>query len=332
MHLVITGGAGFIGSVVAEQALLAGHTGTVLDSLVDGFRGAVSADCRFVQGDVGDSATLDAVFGAARVDAVVHMAAEATIATSMTDPARYFDQNVVRGLTLLEAMRRHAVPRIVFSSTAATYGEPRETPIDESHPLVPINAYGESKLMFERCLEWYHRAYGLRVVTLRFFNAAGATADHGESRRYESHLIPLVFSAALGQRPAVHVFGSDYPTPDGTCIRDYVHVADIADAHLVALDRMDDLGLETFNVGGGSGHSVLEVLAAVEATIGREVPRVMRDRRPGDPAVLLASAGKLQRTLGWRPVRSSLANIIESAWGWRMRFPDGYGPTLSPEP
>ena len=324
MHLVITGGAGFIGSVVAERARLEGHTVTVLDSLVDGFRLAVAADCRFVQGDIGDAAMLDAVFSAAPVDAVVHMAAEATIATSVTDPARYFDQNVVRGLVLLEAMRRHRISRIVFSSTAATYGEPRQVPIEESHPLAPINAYGESKLMFERCLQWYHRAYGLRVVTLRFFNAAGATADHGESRRSESHLIPLVFAAVLGQRPAVQVFGSDYPTRDGTCIRNYVHVADIADAHLAALNRIDDLGLETFNVGGGSGYSVLEVLAAVEATIGREVPRVMRERRPGDPAVLLASADKLQRTLGWRPARSSLANIIESAWCWRMRFPHGY--------
>ncbi len=324
MHLVITGGAGFIGSVVAERARLAGHVVTVLDSLVDGFRQAVGPDCRFVQGDVGDPAALDAVFGLARVDAVVHMAAEATIATSMTDPARYFEQNVSRGLVLLEAMRRHAVPRIVFSSTAATYGEPRQTPIDESHPLAPINAYGESKLMFERCLEWYHRAYGLRVVALRFFNAAGATADHGESRRHESHLIPLVFAAALGQRPAVQVFGTDYPTPDGTCIRDYVHVADIADAHLAALDQMDDLGFTTFNVGGGSGHSVLEVIAAVEAAIGRPVPRVVQDRRPGDPATLLASAERLRRTLGWRPVRSSLANIVESAWSWRVRFPHGY--------
>lgn len=324
MHLLITGGAGFIGSVVAERALLAGHRVTVLDSLVDGFQRAVAADCRFVLGDVGDSARLDAVFTAAPVDAVVHMAAEATIATSMTDPARYFDQNVVRGLTLLEAMRRHGVPRIVFSSTAAAYGEPRQTPIDESHPLTPINAYGESKVMFERCLEWYHRAYGMRVVMLRFFNAAGATTDHGESRRYESHLIPLVFSAVLGQQRAVQVFGTDYPTPDGTCIRDYVHVADIADAHLAALASIDGLGLETFNVGGGSGYSVLEVLAAVETTVGREVPRVIRERRRGDPAVLLASPEKLRHRLNWQPTRSSLANIIESAWQWRMRFPHGY--------
>lgn len=324
MHLVITGGAGFIGSVVAERALQAGHRVTVLDNLVDGYRQAVPDDCRFVHGDVGDVATLDSVFGADPVDAVVHMAAEATIATSMTDPAKYFDQNVARGLVLLEAMRRHGVSRIVFSSTAATYGEPRETPIDETHPLAPINAYGESKLMFERCLDWSHRAYGLRVVMFRYFNAAGATLERGESRRHESHLIPLVFAAALGQRSAIQVFGTDYPTPDGTCIRDYVHVVDIADAHLASLDRIDDLGFATFNVGGGAGHSVLDVIATVEATIGRAVPRLIRERRPGDPSVLLASADRLRRTLGWQPAHSSLEEIIGSAWEWRMRFPTGY--------
>lgn len=324
MHLLITGGAGFIGSVMAERALLAGHTVTVLDSLVDGFRRAVADGCRFVQGDVGDIATLDRVFSDVPVDAVVHMAAETTVATSMTDPARYFDQNVSRGLVLLEAMRRHGVSRMVFSSTAATYGEPRQTPIDERHPQEPINAYGESKMMFERCLEWYHRAYGLRVVMFRYFNAAGATAEHGESRRHESHLIPLVFAAALGQLPAVQVFGTDYPTPDGSCIRDYVHVIDIADAHLASLDRIDELGIATFNVGGGSGYSVLEVIAAVEATIGRPVSRVIRERRPGDPAVLLAGADKLRRTLGWMPKHSALAAIVESAWQWRLRFPNGY--------
>ncbi len=324
MHLVITGGAGFIGSVVAERALLAGHTVTVLDSLVDGSRHAVPAGCEFLQGDVGDAAALDALFDATPVDAVVHMAAEATIATSMIDPARYFDQNVTRGLVLLEAMRRHGVSRMVFSSTAATYGEPHQTPIDESHPLSPINAYGESKLMFERCLNWYHRAYGLRVVMFRYFNAAGATVQHGESRRHESHLIPLVFSAVMGHRAAVQVFGTDYPTPDGTCIRDYVHVIDIADAHLASLDKIDDLGCATFNVGGGAGHSVLDVIGTVEAMIGSPVPRLIRERRPGDPAVLLASSEKLQRTLGWNPAHSSLEEIIASAWEWNMRFPNGY--------
>lgn len=324
MHLVITGGAGFIGSVVAERALLAGHTVTVLDSLVDGSRQAVPDGCHFVHADVGDAAALDALFEATPVDAVIHMAAEATIATSMIDPARYFDQNVTRGLVLLEAMRRHGVSRMVFSSTAATYGEPNQTPIDETHPLSPINAYGESKLMFERCLNWYHRAYGLRVVMFRYFNAAGATAQHGESRRHESHLIPLVFSAVLGHRAAINVFGTDYPTPDGTCIRDYVHVIDIADAHLASLDKLDDLGFATFNVGGGEGHSVLDVIATVEAMIGRPVPRLIRDRRPGDPAVLLASSERLRRTLGWRAGHSSLEEIIGSAWEWHMRFPNGY--------
>jgi UDP-glucose 4-epimerase len=324
VHLMITGGAGFIGSVVAECALEAGHAVTVLDSLVDGSRGAVQKGCRFVHCDIGSRDALDAAFGEHPVDAVVHMAAEATIATSMTDPARYFDQNVVRALTLLDVMSRHSVSRIVFSSTAATYGEPRAVPIDESHPLSPINAYGESKLMFERCLHWYHRAYGFKVVALRFFNAAGATADHGEARQCETHLIPLVFSAALGQRPAINVFGTDYPTPDGTCVRDYVHVVDIAGAHLAALADIDTIGFDVFNVSGESGHSVLEVIDAVESVIGRPVPRAFMPRRPGDPAVLVASSEKLRRRLGWQARHSSLHTIIDSAWRWRMRFPSGY--------
>jgi UDP-glucose 4-epimerase len=324
MHLLITGGAGFVGSVVAEFAQAAGHDVTVIDNLQEGNRGAVPDSAAFAAADFGDAGTLDDVLGARQVDAVIHLAAETTIATSVTDPARYFVNNVAKGLVLLEAMRRHDVRRMVFSSTAATYGEPRSVPISEDHPLCPISAYGESKLMFERCLAWYHRAYGLRAIALRYFNAAGATPSRGEDRRDETHLIPLVLSAVQGKRPVVEVFGTDYPTADGTCVRDYVHVGDIARAHLAGLTRIDEIGFDAFNVASESGHSVLEVVSTVEAVTGRAVPRTLRPRRPGDPAVLVATAGKLRQKLGWKPLQSSLTAIIESAWEWRLRFPTGY--------
>ncbi len=254
MHLLVTGGAGYVGSVVSEFALAAGHDVTVIDNLQNGKPGAVPDGCQLVKADFGDRAALDRVLASRPVDGVVHLAAEAAIATSVTDPAKYFVNNVAKGLTLLEAMLAHGVRRMVFSSTAATYGEPCEVPISEDHPLRPINAYGESKLMFERCLEWFHRAYGFHVVCLRYFNAAGATTLHGEDRSEETHLIPLALGAALRTRAALDIFGTNYPTPDGTCVRDYVHVADIARAHLCALDRLDGMGFETFNVGSESGY------------------------------------------------------------------------------
>ncbi len=324
MNLVVTGGAGFVGSVVAEFASAAGHDVTVIDNLQDGHPAAVPAGCRLVTADFGDERMLDDVLGSAPFDAVIHLAAEANVSTSMTDPAKYFVANVEKGIRLLEAMRRHRVPRMVFSSTAATYGEPRAVPISEDHPLTPIRAYGESKLMFERCLAWYCRAYGLRAIALRYFNAAGATALRGEDRKEETHLIPLVFAVAQGKRPVLDVFGTDYPTADGTCVRDYVHVADIARAHLAGLARIDDIGFDFFNVAGESGHSVLEVVKAVETVIGKAIPTASRARRLGDPAVLVASAAKLRSTLGWKPEQSSLEAIVESAWQWRLRFPEGY--------
>jgi UDP-glucose 4-epimerase len=324
VHLLVTGGAGYVGSVVAEFAANAGHQVTVIDNLQGGKRGAVPPGCRLVTADFGNDAALDAVFSREPVDAVIHLAAEAAIGLSATDPARFFVNNVAKGLALLEAMRRHGVGRIVFSSTAATYGEPLSVPIAEDHPLLPINAYGESKLMFERCLSWFHRAYGLRAVCLRYFNAAGATAAHGEDRPEETHLIPLAFAAATGKIERLDVFGTDYSTPDGTCIRDYVHVADIARAHLAALARIDEIGFECFNVGSESGYSVLDVITAAEAVVNRRIRRVIRPRRTGDPAVLVATAAKLSRVLGWQPLQSSLETIIATAWEWRLRFPDGY--------
>jgi UDP-glucose 4-epimerase len=324
MHLVVTGGAGFVGSVVAEFAVAAGHEVTIIDNLQEGNRSAVPNGCGLLTQDFGDRVVLDQLMSESPVDAVIHLAAETTVATSVTDPAKYFVNNVAKGIALLEAMRRHRVGRMVFSSTAATYGEPRTVPISEEHQLKPISAYGESKLMFERCLEWFHRAYGMHAICLRYFNAAGATALHGEHRRDETHLIPLALDAAQGRREAVDIFGYDYSTRDGTCVRDYVHVADIARAHLAALARIDAVGFGCFNVGSESGYSVLDVINAAEAVTGRIIPRIVRPRRPGDPAALVATAAKLRRVLSWTPEQSTLESIIATAWEWRLQFPNGY--------
>lgn len=324
MKLLVTGGAGYIGSVVVERALDRGHEVVVLDNLQEGHRAALNGDCRLVVGDYGDAGLLDSLMSAEPFDAVVHLAAETTVALSVADPAIYFRNNTVNGLALLDAMRRHRVMRMVFSSTAATYGEPVATPITEDHPQRPINAYGESKLMFERCLGWYHRAYGLRAASFRYFNAAGATAARGEAHRHETHLIPLVLEAATGVRAAIDVYGDDYPTRDGTCVRDFVHVADIADAHLLALDRLDSLGLEWFNIGTGTGHTVAEVVRTVQEVTGRRVEERRLGRRPGDPATLVACANRIRRILGWTPRFPTLGNIIETAWAWKERHPRGY--------
>lgn len=325
MTLLVTGGAGYIGSVVVERALARGHRIVVVDNLQEGHAAAVPPECRLVVADFGDPAVLDSVFRSEPIDAVIHMAAETTVATSVSDPAIYFRNNTVNGFTLLEAMRAHGVTRMVFSSTAATYGEPETTPITETHPQRPINAYGESKLMFERCLEWYHRAYGFKVATFRYFNAAGATETRGEAHRHESHLIPLVLDAAAGDRPSVDIFGSDYPTRDGTCVRDFVHVSDIADAHLLALEAVDSLGLDWFNIGTGTGHTVAEVVETVSRVTGAPVAVRRRERRPGDPATLVASSERIRQVLGWRPAHDQLDDIVGTAWRWRQRHPGGYG-------
>lgn len=325
MKLLVTGGAGYIGSVVVERALSHGHRIVVLDNLQEGHAAAVAPECRLVVGDYGDAAVLDTAFQGESIDAVVHLAAETTVATSVSDPAIYFKNNTVNGVALLEAMRRHGVMRLVFSSTAATYGEPVTTPMTEEHPQQPINAYGESKLMFERCIAWYHRAYGLKSASFRYFNAAGATDRRGEAHRHESHLIPLVLDVAAGDRESVNIYGSDYPTRDGTCVRDYVHVSDIADAHLLALGALDTLGLDWFNIGTGTGHTVAEVVAAVERVTGRPVNAQRRERRPGDPATLVASSDRIRRVLGWAPRIPDLDDIIATAWRWRQAHPQGYG-------
>lgn len=323
MRLVATGGAGYIGSVVVERALAAGHQVTVLDNLSEGHAGAVPAAARFVRGDVGDPTVLDALLSGGQCDAVIHLAAETTIATSMTDPGRYFRQNTAATLTLLDRMQAHGVNRLVFSSTAAVYGEPDEIPIRETHATRPVNPYGESKLMCERIAEWFSRAHGLAVVAFRYFNAAGASALHGEAHRHESHLIPVVLRAAV-QGGTIPVHGVDYPTADGSCVRDFVHVVDIADAHLAALPAVEQLRFSALNLGTGRGYSVLQVIDAARRVSGLECPVVVRPRRPGDPASLVADGSLARQQLGWRPRHSDLPEILASAWAWTGAHPDGY--------
>ena len=320
MHVLVTGGAGYVGSVVADGLLRAGHAVTILDNLQQGHREAVPEDARFIQADFCQSEALNAVFRQSGFDAVMHMAGETIVEYSTTDPKRYFHTNVMGGITLLDAMLSHNLKRIVFSSSAAVYGEPQTAPIEENHPKNPINTYGLTKLMFEQILEWYGKAYGLRHISLRYFNAAGATDRLGESHSPETHLIPNVLKAALAGT-AISVFGTDYPTRDGSCIRDYVHVIDIAQAHVLALEKLDTLKAGAYNLGNGQGYSVLEVIQAAKKVTGIDIPAKLSPRRAGDPAVLVASSGRARAELGWKPRLPELETIIDSAWRWKTRHP-----------
>ena len=324
MRVLVTGGAGYIGSVVADRLLRAGNTVTVLDNLSKGKRQAVPAGAEFVLADTGDGQRLDELFQAGRFDAVMHFAAFIEAGESMQAPEIYFDNNSARALTLLRAVLKHKVAKFVFSSTAAVYGEPRRTPIMEDDPLEPTNAYGESKLMVERMLSWFHRSHGLRYSSLRYFNAAGATRERGEAHQPETHLIPLVLQVALGQREAVSIYGTDYSTKDGTCIRDYIHVDDLATAHLLALDGLAKRERLICNLGSGSGFSVREIVDVARKVTGKKIAAVEAPRRMGDPAVLVASSEKIQRVLGWSPQRSGIEEIVRSAWEWHSSHAQGY--------
>jgi UDP-glucose 4-epimerase len=319
MRILVTGAAGYIGSVVTERLVESGHHVVAIDSLAHGHRDAVHPDAPFVQGDLLDREWLIEQVRTARVDAVVHLAAEALIDESVRNPGLFFRVNVTGGLNLLDAMAAAGVSRMIFSSTAAVYGEPEQVPIREDASLRPVNAYGESKLVFERAMAWYERAHGLRHVSLRYFNACGATARCGERHEPETHLMPIVLDVAMRRRPSIALFGTDYDTPDGTCIRDYVHVRDIADAHVLCLDRIDAIASTAFNLGNGAGYSNREVVAAVERVTGRAVPAIDAPRRPGDPARLVASAERITRELGWRPGTPDLESMIASAWDWRLK-------------
>lgn len=324
MRVLVTGGAGYIGSIVAAELVRAGHEVTVYDSLVRGHREAVHPAAAFVQGDVGDKALLARVLCEGVFDAVVHFAAFIEASESMKIPEVYFQNNTSNALTLLTTMLEHGVNRFVFSSTAAVYGDPDYTPIDEEHPLRPVNAYGASKLMVEHMLAWFNRIHGLGYAALRYFNAAGAAPPLGEDHQPESHLIPIILQVALGQREYLELYGTDYPTRDGTCIRDYIHVVDLASAHVLALAALEPGEQRIYNLGNGRGFTNREVLETARRVTGRPIQVVEAPRRPGDPAVLVASSERIQRELGWRPRYPDLKDIIGSAWAWRQQHPEGY--------
>jgi UDP-glucose 4-epimerase len=323
-RVLVTGGAGYIGSVVTSQLLAKGCEVIVFDNFSNSRKPAVPSGAKLVTGDTADRSLLDRVFTENRIDAVMHFAASIEAGESMKVPEKYFRNNTANSLTLLEAILAHKIPRLVFSSTAALYGTPERTPIEETDLLHPTNAYGESKLLVEHMLSWFHRIHGLRYASLRYFNASGATPEHGEDHRPESHLIPLILQVALGKREHIDIYGTDYPTPDGTCVRDYIHVTDLASAHLLVLDALREKEKLIYNLGNGRGFTVREVIETVRRVTGHPIPAREVDRRAGDPAVLVASSAKIKRDLNWEPQFPSLEAIVRSAWDWFRAHPDGY--------
>jgi UDP-glucose 4-epimerase len=324
MRVLVTGGAGYIGSVVTEQLIADGSQVFVYDNLSKGHREAVVPGAELVEAELSDSSTLKQILHDRKIEAVIHMAASSLVGESVESPNKYYRNNVTAGLVLLEAMLACGVKRLVFSSTAATYGEPESQPIEESAATNPTNPYGETKLAFEHALKWYDSAYALRYASLRYFNAAGATENCGEDHDPETHIIPITLQAAAGKRPRVEIYGEDYPTPDGTCVRDYIHVIDLARAHIQALDALSE-GSRVYNLGcGGAGYSVQEVIETARQVTGRDIPTNVGPRRPGDPATLVASSDKIKTELGWQPQFQDLGLIVESAWKWMLKHPDGY--------
>ena len=322
MNLFVTGGAGYIGSICVEQLLDRGHQVTVFDIVSEGHRRAIARRATFMAGELRQPESISQALAAARPEAVMHFAANALVGESMQNPSKYFHNNVCGGLNLLDAMVANDVGRLVFSSTCATFGPPDKLPMDESLPQRPINPYGESKLLFEKILRWYDQIHGLKFVALRYFNAAGATAQYGEDHRTETHLIPNILKVALGQRPHVEIYGTDYDTPAGTCIRDYIHIVDLAQAHILALTAPSSA---FYNLGTGGGNSVSEVIAACRRVTGHPIPVVEKERRPGDPPRLVAASALIKQALGWVPRYQSIDAIVESAWAWHQRYPEGYG-------
>jgi UDP-glucose 4-epimerase len=314
-HILVTGGAGYVGSICCAELLDQGHSVVVVDDLSTGHEGSIPSGALFRKLDIADRGGLSRVLAEKKVDAVFHFAAKALIPESVTNPGIFFDVNVASGIVMLETLRAAGVRHFVFSSSAAVYGNPIESPIPEDHPKAPVNSYGETKLVFEQALRWYASAYHWSVFCFRYFNACGATPGRGEMHLPETHIIPLLFEAALGQREHFSIFGDDYPTPDGTCLRDYVHVLDIARAHLLAL-KVTEQGFRPYNIGTGTAYSVLQVVEAVQSVTGLKLPVRREGRREGDPAVLCACPNKLKADLGWRPGNSDLKHIIETAWEW----------------
>lgn len=325
MAILVTGGAGYIGSVTVELLLAKGEQVVVLDNLSRGHREAVDSDIAFYEGDVGDRLMVKHITQEHDIESCIHFAAFAYVGESVVKPALYFSNNIEQGIRLIDALLEADVRRVVFSSTCATYGEPQRVPIDEAHTQQPTNPYGWSKLVIERVLEAYDRAYDMRFVALRYFNAAGASQSHGEHHEPETHLIPNALAAAEGRLPFVSVFGNRYATPDGSCIRDYIHVLDLADGHIRALDYLRNGGESThINLGNGQGYSVLEVIEAARRVTGKEIEGRFEPERPGDPSRLIADARKASQVLGWKTAHSDLVTIIRSAWEWRLANPSGY--------
>lgn len=325
MRILVVGGAGYVGSTSVEALVEAGHDVVVYDSLANGHRASVVAPATLEIGDIRDGERLERLLSTG-FDAVLHCAARSVVGESMADPGIYYRINVAGGVTLLEAMKRTGVTRLVYSSTAAVYGEPRRVPIAEADRTQPINPYGETKLAFEGAMRWFAASHDFRAISLRYFNVAGATGRNGEDHQPETHLIPLVLRVAAGEASHVQIFGQDYPTPDGTCIRDFIHVRDLANGHLLALEASGDSdpSLEVYNLGSAAGFSVREVVEAARRVTGRAVPARALKRRPGDPPVLVASSRRARRELGWQPAHSTLEEMLADAWAWRMAHPDGY--------
>jgi len=321
MNVFVTGGAGYIGSICTEELLNRGHQVTVYDNLTEGHRSAVDRRAKFIQGDPEQQNNVLNAVRAASPEAVMHFAASALVPESMSNPKKYFHNNVVNGLKLLDAAVECGVKKFVFSSTCATYGPPDRVPMTEELPQRPINPYGESKLMFEKILGWYQQIYGLEFIAFRYFNAAGASGAFGEHHRIETHLIPNVLKVALGQSAQCEVYGTDYPTPDGTCIRDYIHILDLAQAHIIGLEAGKN---GFFNLGNGDGYSVKQVIETCEKVTGKKILAVEKPRRPGDPPKLVASAAKAIRELGWKPKLPKLDDIVRTAWEWHTKHPSGY--------
>ena len=325
MNILVTGGAGYIGSVLTEELVGQGHQVIVLDNLQQGHRAAVVHEAILIEADIGNGEALQDVFHCHRIEAVMHLAADTSVEQSMTEPGRFFRNNVACGINLLECMLEHGVKRLVFSSSAAVYGQPKDTSVAETAPLSPVNAYGESKLMFEQILHWYGQAHNFKSISFRYFNVAGASKRFGEDHLPQTNLIPTIIRVALGLQGHVPIFGVDYDTKDGTCIRDYIHVLDIARAHILALDYLKkNNGCQVYNLGNGEGYSVREAIEAVIGVTGTTIPVKVCPRRPGDPSKVVASYEMAKVHMGWKPQYPELESIIESAWQWQKEHPQGY--------
>lgn len=327
MSILVTGGAGYIGSHAVSGLIDQGYDVIIIDNLETGYKAAVNEKARFYQGDIRNASFLNDVFSKETIEGVIHFAANSLVGESMVDPIKYFDNNVYGTQVLLKSMIENKIKHIVFSSTAATYGEPEYTPIDEKHPTNPINPYGEAKLMMEKVMKWSSEAHDLTYVSLRYFNVAGAhkTGMIGESHRPETHLIPIILQVPLGQREHLSIFGDDYDTEDGTCIRDYIHIEDLVSAHILALKYLlEGKSSDVFNLGSGDGYSIMEMIEAAKAATGKDIPAKVAERRAGDPAVLIASNQKAKDVLGWSPKYTDVKDIISSAWKFHQNYPNGY--------